>query len=185
MTAVLGQFLNPLGYRKKGTRFILNQGFWEFSFNLSRSSWNSLTDRPKNLSVYLEVGSLEREINVSIPLFRLTKEPFPVFYGPFFIDKLSWTEKSNLMANFTDEQLSKIDNYSKSLNWYYNSEESLINLLNEVKEQLINVGLPTIDFAKNYQVADLKTLNLNSEIRKKIKQLYLMQLDSSSRFPTD
>ncbi len=157
----------------------------EFSFNLPRSSWNSLTDRPKNLSVYLEVEFLDQKINYSIPLFRLTKESFPVFYGPFFLDKLSWTEKSNLMAGFTDKQLSEIDNYSESIKWYYDSEESLINLLNEVKEQLINVGLPTIDFVKNHQAADIETSNLNLEIRAKAQELYLMQLDPSSRFPTD
>ena len=157
----------------------------EFSFNLPRSSWNSLTDRPKNLSVYLEIFSFDRKIDDSIPLFRLTKEPFPIFYGPFFQDKLSWPEKNSLMASFTDKQLSEIDKYSRSIKWYYDSEQSLISLLNEVKEQLMNVGIPAIDFFKNYQLAEMETLNLNLAIRTKVRQLYLKQVDPSSRFPAD
>ncbi len=108
-----------------------------------------------------------------------------MFYGPFFLEQLSWTEKTNLMASFTDEQLSEINNYSKSINWYYDSEESLIKLLNEIKDQLINVALPTIAIVQNYQITDLESLNLNHEIRKIVQQLYLVQLDPSSRFPTD
>jgi len=128
---------------------------------------------------------LDRKINISIPLFRVTHVRFPVFYGPFFLEQLSWTEKTNLMASFTDEQLSEINNYSKSINWYYDSEESLIKLLNEIKDQLINVALPTIAIVQNYQITDLESLNLNHEIRKIVQQLYLVQLDPSSRFPTD
>ena len=55
LTGILGQVLRPLGFNKKGTRFILNQSYLEFSINLPRSRWNSLPDRPKNLSIYLEV----------------------------------------------------------------------------------------------------------------------------------
>lgn len=185
LNAVLGQLLKPLGYRKNGTRFTLSQGLFDFSFNLTRSSWNSLTNRPKYLSVYLEVVSLDRSIGCSIPLFRLTKEPFPVFYGPFFLDKLSWPEKCSLMASFTEKQLSEIDNYLQSIKWSYNSEESLINLLNEVKDQLINVGLPTVDYFRDFEEADLMTVYLDQQIRDKISQFYLLQLDNSSRFPLD
>ncbi|MBL0289020.1 MAG: hypothetical protein IPQ19_16985 [Bacteroidetes bacterium] len=84
LTGILGQVLRPLGFNKKGTRFILNQSYLEFSINLPRSRWNSLPDRPKNLSIYLEVESSDRKIVDSIPIFRLTKVTFPAFYGPFF-----------------------------------------------------------------------------------------------------
>ena len=165
LTGILGQVLRPLGFNKKGTRFILNQSYLEFSINLPRSRWNSLPDRPKNLSIYLEVESSDRKIVDSIPIFRPTKVTFPAFYGPFFLDNLDWTQKSNLMSSFTDEQLSEID------------EESLISILNEARDQVIKVVLPTIDFAKNFQLADLETFNLMHEMRKQKDRLYLMQLD--------
>ncbi|MBK8674200.1 MAG: hypothetical protein IPN93_14855 [Bacteroidetes bacterium] len=85
LTGILGQVLRPLGFNKKGTRFILNQSYLEFSINLPRSRWNSLPDRPKNLSIYLEVESSDRKIVDSIPIFRLTKVTFPAFYGLFFL----------------------------------------------------------------------------------------------------
>ncbi|MBK8674199.1 MAG: hypothetical protein IPN93_14850 [Bacteroidetes bacterium] len=81
------------------------------------------------------------------------------------------------MSSFTDEQLSEIDNYTKSINWYYDGEESLISILNEARDQVIKVVLPTIDFAKNFQLADLETFNLMHEMRKQKDRLYLMQLD--------
>ena len=180
LTGILGQVLRPLGFNKKGTRFILNQSYLEFSINLPRSRWNSLPDRPKNLSIYLEVESSDRKIVDSIPIFRPTKVTFPAFYGPFFLDNLDWIQKSNLMSSFTDEQLSEIDNYTKSINWYYdddNGSESLISILNEARDQVIKVVLPTIDFAKNFQLADLETFNLMHEMRKQKDRLYLMQLD--------
>lgn len=177
LTGILGQVLRPLGFNKKGTRFILNQSYLEFSINLPRSRWNSLPDRPKNLSIYLEVESSDRKIVDSIPIFRPTKVTFPAFYGPFFLDNLEWIQKSNLMSSFTDEQLSEIDNYTKSINWYYDGEESLISILNEARDQVIKVVLPTIDFAKNFQLADLETFNLMHEMRKQKDRLYLMQLD--------
>ena len=89
------------------------------------------------------------------------------------------------MASFTEKQLSEIDNYLQSIKWSYNSEESLINLLNEVKDQLINVGLPTVDYFRDFEEADLMTVYLDQQIRDKINQFYLLQLDNSSRFPLD
>lgn len=85
LTGILGQVLRPLGFNKKGTRFILNQSYLEFSINLPRSRWNSLPDRPKNLSIYLEVESSDRKIVDSIPIFRPTKVTFPAFYQIFFL----------------------------------------------------------------------------------------------------
>lgn len=70
------------------------------------------------------------------------------------------------------------------MKWYYDSEESLIKLLNEVKEQLVNVALPTIDFANTYATEELETKDLNCAMRKKTSELYLVQLELTSRFPT-
>ena len=157
----------------------------EFSINLPRSSWNSLIDRSKEFCLYLEVESFYNRTTISFPLHRLTKLPFPSYYGPFFLDQLSWTEKSDLMRSFTDTQVLEIDKYRDSLKWYYDSEESLIKLLNEVKEQLVNVALPTIDFAKNYATEELDPKDLDRELRKKAIELYLVQLEFTSRFPTE
>ena len=49
------------------------------------------------------------------------------------------------MASFSTKQLEEIDKYLESIHWHYNSEESLIELLYEIKIQLINVGF-TNDF---------------------------------------
>ena len=156
----------------------------EISINLPRSSWNSLTDRPKEFCLYIEVESFDKRTIISFPLHRLTKLPFPSYYGPFFLDQLSWTEKSDLMRSFTAAQVLEIDKYRDSMKWYYDSEESLIKLLNEVKEQLVNVALPTIDFANTYATEELETKDLNCAMRKKTSELYLVQLELTSRFPT-
>jgi hypothetical protein len=185
LTAVLGQVLKPLGYKKKGNRFTLIQSYLTFSINFQRSSWNSLTDRPKEFSVDLEIESFDKGINISFPLNRLTKVPFPSYYGPFFLDKISWEEKTALMNSFTDIQILEIDRYRNSLNWYYDSEESLIQILNEVKEQLIKVALPTIDFVNDYLRKNPDSKNLYRMIRKKSEEFYLMQLEFTSRYPTD
>jgi hypothetical protein len=122
---------------------------------------------------------------ISFPLHRLTKVKFPTYYGAFFLDQLSWTEKSNLMSSFNETQVIEIDKYRDSLKWFYDSEESLIKILNEVKEQLVNVGLLTIDFANNYTKEELKTTDLNREMRNKASELYLEQLELASRFPAE
>lgn len=89
------------------------------------------------------------------------------------------------MRSFTYTQVLEIDKYRDSLKWYYDSEESLIKLLNEVKEQLVNVALPTIDFANNYATEELEPKDLDRELRKKATELYLVQLEFTSRFPTE
>jgi len=157
----------------------------KFSINLPRSSWNTLTDRPKEFRLYLEVESFDKRTIISFPLHRVTKLPFPSYYGPFFLDQLSWTEKSDLMRSFTDMQVLEIDKYRDSLKWHYDSEESLIKILDEVKEQLVNVALPTIDFANTFKPEELEAKNLDLEMRKKASELYLMQLELTSRFPTE
>lgn len=87
------------------------------------------------------------------------------------------------MAGFSAEQVEEIDKYLESIDWYYDSEESLTGLLHEVSIQLMNVALPTFDFAKNYIDKESDSFDLRSEMKKKSNQLYLIQLDSTARFP--
>jgi hypothetical protein len=89
------------------------------------------------------------------------------------------------MRSFTDSQVLEIDKYVDSLNWYYDSEESLLKLLNEVKEQVVTVALPTIDFATNYATAELEPKDLDHALRKKASELYLAQIVLTSRFPIE
>lgn len=89
------------------------------------------------------------------------------------------------MRSFTDTQVLEIDKYADSLNWYYDSEESLLKLLNEVKEQIVTVALPTIDFAMNYATQELEPKDFDRALRKKASELYLAQLALTSRFPTE
>ena len=143
---MLGPVLLPLGYKRHGTRFIQQENGLDYSVYLERSSSNRLTDRPKQLSVFAEVFR-DKKLFFSISLFRLTQKKFPSYYGPFFFDDLDWTEKGRLMASFSTKQLEEIDKYLESIHWHYNSEESLIELLYEIKIQLINVGF-TNDFLR-------------------------------------
>ena len=163
----------------------MSESEFEFSINLPRSSWNNLTDRPKEFSLEIEVYSSQFHISFSITLFRLTKEIFPSIYGPFFQDKLTWTEKSDLMRTYNEDQISEIDKYRHSLNWYYDTEQSLIEILNEVKEQVINVAVPTIVFGIAYIRDDLDIKFLYRKMSKHSTELYLNQLDIDSRFPLD
>ena len=98
---------------------------------------------------------------------------------------LGWPEKGDLMASFSAKQLEEIDKYLESINWYYDSEASLIALLHEMGTQLVTVGLPTIDSIKHYEVKDLESFSLSREMKRKSNQLYLMQLDPVSRFPNE
>lgn len=174
----------PLGYKRRGARFIRSENGLDYAIYLERSSWNSLTDRPKQLSVIIEVFS-DRKLYASTSLFRLTKLKFPSYYAPFFLDNLDWPEKGRLMASFSTEQLGEIDKYLESIHWYYDSEESLVGLLEEVKVQLINVGLPTFSFVNDNGVKEIKSFDLSLEMKRKSNQLYLMQLNSISRFPME
>ncbi|RZL05415.1 MAG: hypothetical protein EOO89_26520 [Pedobacter sp.] len=115
----------------------------------------------------------------------MTTLKFPSYYSPFFRDDLEWSEKGELMASFSSGQLEEIDQYLKSIHWYYDSEEALIKLLDEIKTQLIVVGLPTIKFVKENAAKELDYYTLRLEMRTKSSQLYLMQLDPKSRFPVD
>jgi hypothetical protein len=134
--------------------------------------------------VVIEVSS-DRSRYFSVSLFRITKLKFPDYYSPFFLDDLDWPEKGKLMAGFSTKQLEEIDNYSASISWHYETEESLAGLLEEIKIQLIKVGLPTLEFAKEHGPRELETFAIVQEIKKKSQQLYLQQLDPISRFPLE
>lgn len=82
-------------------------------------------------------------------------------------------------AIFTKE----IDKYLDSISWKYKKEEELINLLQELKDQIIKVGIPTISMAENLVNKGLDSFNLSNEMRKYSNQLFLSQLKPDSRFP--
>jgi len=136
------------------------------------------------LSVIIEVSSATNA-KCDVSLFRMTKLKFPAHYGPFFLDNLDWPEKGALMASFSPQQVDEIDKYLASILWYYDSEESLVNMLREIKAQIINVGFPTISFMKERYHQNLDSSQHSFEMQKKSKGLYLDQLDLISRFPSD
>lgn len=184
LTSTLSPLLLPLGFKRKGTRFTQRELGLEYFIYLERSSWNSLSDRPNKLSLSKGVSN-EVSLIFTENLFRITQLKFPIYYAPFFLDKLDWSAKGSLMANFSPNQLQEIDKYLESIFWEYDSEESLINLLQEIKTQLINVGLPTLNYVKERFRIDSDMSNLSSSMKKLTKQIYLEQLNPISRFPIE
>jgi hypothetical protein len=184
VAGILGPVLLPLGFTRRGARFMQEDNGLVYSIYLERSSWNTLTDRPKQLAVIVEAGSDKAKYG-SVSLFRLTKLKFPTYYSPFFLDDLDWPGKSALMASFSASQLEEIDNYLDSIDWYYDSEASLVALLHEIAIQVKQVGLPTIGFVKELVVNGLESYNLSLEMKRKANQLYLLQLDPGSAFPNE
>lgn len=180
----MSPLLLPLGFKRRHARFTQRELGLEYFIYIERSSWNSLADRPNKLSVIIGViNGVSHECTEK--LFRITQVKFPTFYAPFFLDELDWSAKGSLMASFSQKQLEEIDKYLDSISWQYDSEESLINLLQEIKTQLINVGLPTISYVKErfLKNGDMSSLSLN--MKKLAKELYLEQLNPISRFPIE
>ena len=175
----------PLGFKKRGAIFIKGEQPFDYFIYLERSRWNAaLPDRPNELSVFIGISN-EAKVESTSTLFRLTKLKFPSYYGPFFLDDLDWAEKGRLMGSFSSKQVEEIDSYLESIQWHYDSEESLVNLLNEIKTQLINVGLPTLNFFIENEVKDIEPFSLRLKIKKRSNQLYVKQLDPISRFPIE
>lgn len=181
VSQILTPVLHPLGFRKKGSRFTLEIDGFKYTFEISRSSWNGLPDRPDQLSLHLQVDSAS--VSSSILLHRITKMKFPPYYAPFFKDKLDWSEKESLMKSFSEHEIGEIDKYVDSISWHYASEEELISLLGELTEQIIRVGLPAIENAKFLVIKKLDSFAFSNELRMITGRLYLKQLEPKSRFP--
>lgn len=89
------------------------------------------------------------------------------------------------MSTYNEDQISEIDKYRHSLNWYYDTEQSLIEILKEVKEQIVNVALPTINFGIAYIKDNLDIKFLYRKMSRYSTEKYLNQLDINSRFPLE
>jgi hypothetical protein len=181
---ILSPLLLPLGFKKRAARFTQSKLSSEYFIYLERSGWNSLSDRPDKLSVIIGISN-DAGFECTEKLFRITQMKFPVYYAPFFLDKQDWPAKEILMSGFSPKQLEEIDKYLDSISWQYDSEQSLINLLEEIKTQLINVGLPTINYMKERLLKDSDMSSLSLGMKKIAKQLYLEQLNPISRFPVE
>ena len=173
----------PLGYKRKGARFEKEVNGFNYSIYIERSRWNGIKGHPDKLSVDIEMSG--NNLFFSHSLFRITKLKFPPYYSPFFQYKLDWEEKGNLMASFSEEQVAEIDKYVESIQWHYSSEESLVELLEELKIQLCIVGLPAMDLAKEHTINQRESFEYTGIFTGKLKELYLMQLPPISRFPIE
>ncbi len=180
----LSPLLLPLGFKRKGAKFTQQELGLSYFVYLERSSWNSLADRPNSLSAIIGV-SIEARHTCTEKLFRITQEKFPNYYAPFFLDTLTWPEKCDLFASFSQKQLTRIDKYLDSRSWLYDSEESLINLLQEISVQIINVGLPALNYTKEQFHKGEDMSSLSAGMKNLAKQLYLEQLNPLSRFPIE
>lgn len=180
LTQVLKPALSQLGFKKKGAKFISETEGLTFVFEISRSRWNGAPG-PDELSLHIHV--ISAGINSTILLHRPTIIQFPSHYAPFFQDKLDWTEKSILMQSFSDEEKKEIHNYLDSISWKYHNEEELVTLFQELKNQIIEVGIPTLKEVKGLVNNGLNSFSLSDEMRKHSSRLYLRQLNPESRFP--
>ena len=183
----LSQIVKPvfrqLGFRKKGAIFTKEIDGVSYAFDIARSSWNGLPDRPDELSIHVRV--VTTNLNSTVLLHRITNKKFPSRYAPFFQDTLEWTEKSKLMQSFSETEMNEIDSYLDSISWKYKKEEELITILQELKDQIIKVGVPTISMAESLVNKELDSFDFSNEMRKYSSQLFLSQLKPDSRFPED
>lgn len=183
LSEIIRPVLKPIGFKKKGSNFTKETDGSTFAFEISRSSWNGLPDRPDQLN--LDIRVVSNNLNSTIILHRPTNEKFPNYYAPFFQDKLDWSEKSRLMQSFSEMEIKEIDKYLDSISWKYGNEEELIILVQELLNQIIKVGIPTIHMAENLIHKGLDSLDFSSEMRKYSNRIFLSQLDIDSRFPED
>ncbi len=89
------------------------------------------------------------------------------------------------MQSFSETEMNEIDSYLDSISWKYKKEEELITILQELKDQIIKVGVPTISMAESLVNKELDSFDFSNEMRKYSSQLFLSQLKPDSRFPED
>lgn len=182
LSQILRPVLSPLGFKKKGSNFVREIDGSLYVIQISKSVWNGPIG-PDQLSLYIRV--ISEDLNSSILLHRPTTLKFPSHYAPFFQDKLDWPEKSVLMQSFSKQEKKEIDEYINSIGWKYHNEEELISLFEELKDQILKVGIPTLNDAEYLDKKDSNSFSFSDKMRKHSNRLYLSQLNSESRFPEE
>ena len=182
LSQIISPVLGPLGFKKKGAKFVRKIDGSSYVIQISKSVWNGPIGS-NQLSLYIHV--ISEDLDSSVLLHRPTTLKFPSHYAPFFQDKLDWPEKSALMQSFSKQETEEIDEYINSISWKYNNEVELTSLFEELKDQILKVAIPTLDIAEYLDKNDSNSFSFSDKMRKHAKRLYLSQLNAESKFPEE
>ncbi|MFT5157090.1 MAG: hypothetical protein ACI83I_001646 [Bacteroidia bacterium] len=179
LSGIIKPTLTSLGFRKKGSNFILEKNKNTFTISITRSRQNRRNTLQQLLFVF--GAKINDYIIESFKIYRITNNTFPDYYSPFYKEELDWTVKSELLLNFSQEQTKEIDDYLNSQEWFYNNEEQLAQILNGINDQIIKVVLPVMDYA--LKIESKSSFAIRKELIDYKDALYLKQLTPEARFP--